>query len=363
MKSINEYIEGIEPGDTVPSIKGTITNVTPPDDIKQTQVISIQSTERIKLYIKDKALWLVNPVIGSTLSVTCGKAAAGKPVKGIVLKRNSAGKPYLTVSTGAILSMEDHSVTEPEEPEAKTAADTIIESYALDRLYVFKSVERIVSKFNADKPEHERFPVSKLPELATSCHMEANYAKQKIRPTTAQLERKKVHADKKFPAKQKVSEDQEGKAPRTEPAKSEKPKSAINWRDFKHPKSGVPLGDCDIKKVQTHLGPWYYKNRPESLEPAIAEYHRNVGACLEELTTPHDVLQAYIQQYAEDDEPHSPKRRTENIMKFIDALAEAKLTKGNIADTYTATTSEVIEILRNFAALWEQIVTKPGDEE
>lgn len=356
MKSINEYIEGIEPGETVPSICGEITNIVPPDDIKQTQVISIQSVERIKLYIKDKALWLVNPSVGSKLSVTCGKAAAGKPVKGIVLKRNSAGKPYLVVSSGAVLSMEHPSVTEPEEPEAKTAADTIIESYTLDRLYVFKSVEKIVAEFNDGRPEHERFPVSKLPELATSVHMECSYAKQKIRPTDAQLERKKVHADRKESNKKEV------KAPAEEPVKSAKPKSSIDWRKFKHPITHVPLGDVELKKVQTALGPWYYRTAPEQVKPELAEYHRNVGACLAELTNPTEILNAYIQHYAEDDEKHSVKRRTENIVKFIDGLHAAKLTKGNLADTYTVTMDEFLPIIRDFKKLWEGIVLGEDDE-
>jgi len=345
MKTIHEYIEGLEPGDTVPSISGEIVDLLPPDDRKQTQIIRIQSEQRIKVYIKDAALWITDAAIGDTVSFVCKKSSGS--VKGITLKESSGGNKYITISAGASVSItkadNGSSDTPVEKAVQVSAADLKIESYALDRLYIFREISKIVNEFNADSKY--KFPEDKVAELATGCHITLERTSGiVIRPTDKQLERKNNLS------KASVTEPKKKESPKGEP------KSALDWRSFKHPKTGELLGDASIEKIKTHLAPWYYRTSPPSDNPQLLDYHRHVGACVNEMTTPHESFDAYLNDYAEKYAPNSMKKRTEAIVKFANGIKEKKIIDGNILDLYTPTKSECITLFREFSKLWKELV-------
>ena len=359
MKTINEYIDGIEVGDTVPAIKGEIVQVTPPKDDSTTQVVTIQSGERIKLYIKDASLHVPEPSVGNILSVACGKRSTG--IVGITLKNNSAGKPYLTVSSGAIVSVTEQDNQPAQQQEPVTANDLRIQAYVEDRLYIFKKVRELVRVYNeTEKDISDTFPHDKLSELATAVHIHIEKCGEKgrIAPTHTQRVRKELHAEKS-------SVTEKPKKKREEASNEEAQKSdGIDWRDYKHPKSGERLGDISPEKLKTQIAPWYYRTNTERLQPEVAEYHYYIGKAIQgHKLTPDAILEAYLDHYAKDVHPHSAALRTECIVKFCQGLVENKILKGNPLDDYKCTMDEFLSVIRDFKNLWTTLVEEESSDD
>lgn len=345
MKSLKDYLEGIEEGDTVPSIKGIIQSVKVNEETGSQTITINDGTDSIKIIAKDKGGQLVDPVVGNVLSatVTSGKAAS----KGLVFKINKTSKvAYIVASLGVHYTQSPNpsSVTETEiEATPRTGAELKMESYILDRLYVYKVVTQIVREFNAEHVGIE-FPESKLPELATSVHMELAKLNIAPRPTDQQLERKRVHkevADKK-------KEDK--------PAKKQETKRDDSWKQFAHPVSGTLLGDYSTEEMATKLLPWMFRTRPDTLKPETAELHRVLRKAMEGMRlTAQMVLERYLVHYATEYAPNSDKRRNAATVKFCEGLVAEKITKNNLMDG-SVTESECEQALMRFPRVWEQYV-------
>lgn len=345
MKPLKEYLEGIDEGETVPSIKGVIQSVKVNEETGSQSITINDGTDSIKIVAKDKGGQLIDPVVGNVLSatVTSGKALS----KGLVLKVNKTSKvAYIVASMGVHYTQSPgpNSVTEPEVEQApKTGAELLIENYILDRLYVFKVVTQIVREFNAGHVGVE-FPESKVPELATSAHIEIARAGVVPRPTDQQLERKKVH-------KEVAASKKEDK-----PAKKPVDKSSDDWRTFVHPTAGTPLGDYSPEEMATKFLPWMYRTNPATLKPAVAELHRVLREAMEGLKlTPQMVIERYLDHYASEFAPNSVKRKDAAIAKFCEGLVAIKVTKNNILDG-SVTEKESEEVLKQFPHLWKQFV-------
>jgi hypothetical protein len=360
MKTINEYIEDLSPGDTIPAIKGEVVQITPPKDDSTTQVVIIQSEQRIKLYIKSEDLHIPDGSVGSVLSAASGKTSKG--ISGLTLKHNTSDKPYITVSSGAVISVEkrqedDSSVTE----EPMTDADHKIKAYIEDRLYIYNRAIKMVREYNAKQEDlSDTFPVEKVAELTTGTHMfmEKSGHRGRIAPTHTARVRKELHQEKAV--KSSVTE---------KPKKKEAPeegadKSKTNWRDYKHPKSGERLGDVSIEKIKTQLAPWYYRTSPHSLAPETLEYHYYIGQAIQgHKLTPSEIINAYLEHYAKSAFPHSAKLKTEAIVKFCKGLLDANIIKGDILDDYELTLDEMLAIIRDFKELWTNLVEGESSDE
>jgi hypothetical protein len=348
MKKIETYIEGVEDGEVLPSIKGIILSVkVNEEEGKQTIKITDSEGDTINIFAKDKAAWVINPSEGAVLSMTSsGKGGVSKGLTFKVNKKNNIA--YIVASAGVTSSVEPVSVSvTEEEQEPLTAADHTIDSLVLDRLYIFSRVKKIVREMNSNSIGID-FPEDKIPELTTSIHMDLKYMNISPRPTDKQLERKKVH--KETHAKKK-----EVKAPVEEPPKRTKTQSD-GWKDFIHPVSKERLGDVSSEKMATQFLPWYYRTEPASLKPEIAELHRAIGLAREGLKiTPQMVLEQYITFYAKEYAPNSEKRRNRAIIKFCEGLVEHKVTKNDIRDG-SVTETEAASALKNFGNLWKEII-------
>lgn len=348
MKPIKDYLEGIEEGEIVPSIKGIIQSVKIKEDTG-TQTITINDGEdSIKIVAKDKGGYCVDPVVGNVLSATVssGKSAS----KGLVLRVNKTSKVrYIAASMGVhyTQSANPDSVTESEREEVpRTGAELKIENYVLDRLYVHQVIAQIVHEYNAEKPEHLKFRTEKLPELATSCHMLLEKEGIAPRPTDQQLERKRVH--------KVASENKKEDKPEKKPAK--KSESTEDWRAFIHPTAGTPLGDYSADEVATKFLPWMYRTNPSTLKPSVAELHRVLRTAMAGLKlTSQMVLEKYLVHYANEYAPNSDKRKNSAINKFCEGLVEIKATKNNLMDG-SVTEKECEEVLKQFPHLWKQFV-------
>ena len=339
MKKISEYINGMEPGEIVPSIKGIITKVVPAPAGKEIQYITIASEdkiENIKLAI-NKNKWVPDPYVGNVLSLV-STAKKKESAKGLTLK---SGKNGLYISVGEGASIEEEPVTELEpEPEPMTAADSAIDNYVLDRLYIFSRAMKILERFN--ESSEWQFNVEKVPELATAVHIELAKRGMVPRPDDNQTERKKVHKDKK-----------EGKL--------QEEFSKSDWRDFKNPVSGVSLGSEGVSKIAEVYVPWVLRiSDPSSLENGPKELYRVVNLAAQELgITPSKSFDALLVKYINDYEPNSEKRRKTLIAKFAKGLEEEKL----VADSVDITDKEATYLIKNFRKVWDSIMESDEDDE
>jgi hypothetical protein len=358
MKTIDDYIDDIDPGQVVPAIKGEVVQITPPKDGEATQVVTIQSEQRIKLYIKKEDLHIPDTSVGSVLSAACSKSHSG--ISGIILKRNSADKPYLVVSNGATVSVSEpvreEAVSVTEEP--MTATDLKIRAYLEDRLYIHSIVVKMIREHNLKQDDLiDHFPIEKSAELATGVHMFiGSGGGGRIAPTHTQRVRKELH---------KPSVTEKPKKKKEEASEEEADKSdKIDWRDYKHPKSGERIGDISVEKIKTQIAPWYYRANPESLQPEVAEYHYYIGKAIQgHKLTPLSILNAYIEHYAKDVHPHSAALRTESVVRFCNGLSENKILAGNILDDYNPKMNEFLAVIRDFKNLWETLVESDSSDD
>lgn len=345
-KNIKDYIEGIEPDENVPSIKGIIRKITPPDDKKETQILKIQDidgSEFISLHIKDKALWVINPKCGNIISLT-STGGGKKASAGLTLKQNkNNGIKYITVTNGAAITMtEEDLVTETVDEEPLTAADSAIDNYVLDRLYIYKRCSHLVKEI-----KDVMFPPDKIAELATAVHINLERSGIAPRPTDKQLERKAVHRNdaKKF---EKPSIEQ---LPIPPQCGGRAPEKKNNWRSFKHPKSGVMLGDEPIEKFATLYGPWVLRQTRSTLDQPMKDLYDNiVDACKELNIGVIDMYEAYLTQYAIGYEKNE-KKRNEIIKKFEDGLVE-----NEEVEKLPPTKEEAASIIVNFKSLWKALI-------
>jgi hypothetical protein len=351
MKAISQYLEGIEDGEVIPSISGEIISVKVDEETGKQTITIATGTESIKITIKDKAAWVVDPVKGHILSMN--SSHKGGASKGLTYKINKTSKiPYIIASAGVTSQVTSPvSVTE-EEQEPMTAADTAIDNLVLDRLYIYGRVKRMVREINSQSIGID-FPEEKIPELTTSIHLDLKHMQITPRPTDKQLERKQVH--------KAVAEKKREAATPKESSKSDEPpkrtKTASDgWKDFKHPMSGERLGDVSLEKMEAHFFPWMFRTDPSTLKPATAELHRVLGEAMVGLKlTPQMLLEKYITHYAGEYSPTSTKRRDKAIAKFCDGLVEKGETKNNIMEG-SVTENEATAVLRNFGSLWKEIV-------
>lgn len=361
MKSINEYIEGIEPGQMVPAIKGEVVQITPPSEPGKSQVVTIQSDQRIKLYIKSESDHIADDSVGHILSAASSRISSG--FAGLTLKHNTSGKPYIVTSSGVSMSVDKVAEEKNSAPVSEPMSENEykIKAYTEDRLYVYSLVSAVVAEFNESAAIP--FPKEKLPELATSAHMfaEKSCGVGRLKPTHTHRVRKEVHQPSVTEKKKAVSA-----AKKEEPATEAGDKSADSgsWRTFIHPKSGRPLGDTDPKTIKTQLAKWYYSTDPSSLKPEIAAVHLNIGKAIHDLGfTTDDILNAYIQHYASEEFKNSAKLCTEAVVKFANGLESGGLTEGNILDDGKATKTQFLAIMRDFPALWKSFVEGDSSDE
>ena len=137
-----------------------------------------------------------------------------------------------------------------------------------------------------------------------------------------------------------------------------------DWKQYAHPKTGELLGNISVEKIKTQLAPWYYRTRPESLQPEIAEYHNYIGKAIQgHGLKPADILNAYINHCAKDEFPHSAVLRTEATVKLCNGLEENGILKGNFLDGYEPTMTELLSIIRDFRNLWALLVEGKSSDE
>jgi hypothetical protein len=241
----------------------------------------------------------------------------------------ATGNPYIVVTTGAEIShipAKQNSVTETEEsPEPMTAADSMIDNYILDRLYIYGRVERLVG-YN--------YPSDKLAELSTAIHIELSRAGKSPRPTDQQLERKRVHKERTTPVEKMASVGYSG------------------WRNFVHPLSGVKLGDEPVEKIGVTFAPWALKTDRDRLEDKMKPFHDAVMEATEDLGLEYqDILEAYQVSYIHGQEKETVKRKI-LTKKFDNGLVE----HGYVKKEGQPTNKEALAILRHFPAVWKEII-------
>jgi hypothetical protein len=332
MRTISQYIEECEPGDVIPAIKGEILKTKFLEDTQVQNIIIGTPEDNIKLVIK-KVAWIIEPKVGNVLSLT---STGGKksPIDGLTLKRNkTSGIKYIIVSTGA-KSEQEISVTESSstvvDEEPMTASDSVIDNYVMDRLYIFQRVSKVI-----ETVPNIHYPIEKAAELATAVHIELSRKGISPRPSDKQLERKATHAAKKEEA-----------APKKESTKS-------GWRAFKHPLSGVPLGDESADKIQKVFIPWRIRTDPDTLTKAgMPEYHRMVGEAARELEISNaSAAEAYMLAHIQEFEPNAA-RQAKVLSKFTKGLVKLKLAK----DPDQLTDSEGVHLIKHFKQIWNQLM-------
>ena len=183
MKTIAKYIDGYENDDVVPSIAGKIVKVVPIGEGVKNQRITVKDSEGEKINIQlrpDVALDEAEAGMLFYATSSGGKEAS----VGITLKEKEDGTKYLVIRNGASVRVEEEgSVTETSKPKEgqkrKSTSQLTIESYVLDRLFIYREVNSVISEFNDAYPDF-KYPLDKASELATSVHIEI--AKKGIAP-------------------------------------------------------------------------------------------------------------------------------------------------------------------------------------
>jgi len=341
MKLISEYLDGIEPGEVVPSIKGIIIKIVPPSS-KGIQYITIANPgldeddvtadDFIKLAISEDK-WVAEPEEGNVLSIV-STAQKKQAAKGMVLKEGKNGK-YISVTSGASIEQSEYSVTESPAEEAMTAADHVIDNYILDRLYIYSRVDKLIGS---------NYPSDKAAELATAVHIEMSRRNIAPRPDDNQLERKKVHKEKAAPE---------------ESPKRRAEFNRADWRNYVHPKTGVLLGSEGVDKIKEVYVPWILTKDRDSLEEGVRGLFDMVHEAARELKiTPSLACQHYILKYIKDYEPNSQKRRDAILNKFMKGLEEAKI----VVDSTEITDKEAVYLLKNFRDTFEEIIETDDEE-
>ena len=359
MKLISEYLDGIEPGEVVPSIKGIIIKIVPPSS-KGIQYITIANPgldeddvtadDFIKLAISEDK-WVAEPEEGNVLSIV-STAQKKQAAKGMVLKEGKNGK-FISVTSGASIEQSEYSVTESPAEEPMTAADSAIDNYILDRLYIYGRCKRIVEQLD------DSLPFDKLPELATAVHIALERRNMAPRPDDNQENRKKVHKERQGAV---AYTPKGGMAPEESDKREGVARNAFrsDWRNFKNPVSGVLLGSEGVDKIKEVYLPWSYRQNPDSIEKGPRGLLDMVNEAARELKiTPADSLQAYTLKYIKDYEPNSQKRRDTILNKFMKGLEEEKI----VVDSTEITDKEAIHLLNNFRDTFEEIIETDDDEE
>jgi hypothetical protein len=234
--------------------------------------------------------------------------------------------------------------------EPLTAADSAIDNYVLDRLYIFKRVSVLVAETEVSYP-HE-----KVAELATSAHIELSRAGLKPRPTTKQLERKEVHKPK-----QKDSVTEKPKKQETDiiPFK-------IDWKQFKHPVSGATLGSEPLEKMGKVYYPWYLRQTKSMLDAQALSLYEALTIAFEDIQLePIDAYGAYLISYineylnpkeSKDLTPDESNKLSHNTNRLIDKF-EKKLQKAKyVADSNKITNKEAKQILIDFSKIWKELI-------
>jgi hypothetical protein len=300
--TFNEYLEGISPDDIVPAVSGSIVKITDPcEDNKNIQTLVIADEDENEISVKLKpAVHLAHPSLGDVLHAASGK----KGTVGLTLKKFKSGSLYISADKGAVISSQPAGTTtgiEDEEEEPLTGTEVKIESLIRDRFYVFEFCKKTREKYCPS------FPEEKLPELATSMHIEFMRAGIPIRPSQEQEKRKTVHKERS-----------EKKQQASEPSKPTKPEADTDeWKLAKHPANGAPLGGESVEKIATVLWPWAIRQISIGGASTHTEYARAVlDAAKAYKLTPPEILDAYVVKYALDYEKHSEKRRNAAIERF-----------------------------------------------
>jgi hypothetical protein len=210
-----------------------------------------------------------------------------------------------------------------------TAADSMIDNYVLDRLYIYKRVVKLANETEVD------YPSDKLPELATAVHIELSRAGKSPRPTDQQLERKRVHKE------------------RTTPVEKMAPVGHSGWRSFVHPLSGVKLGDEPVEKIGVTFAPWALKTDRDRLEDKMKPFHDAVMEAIEDLGLEYqDILEAYTVAYIHSTGEKDVKKKKALMTKFNDGL----LDNGYVKKFGEPTNKEALTILRQFPKIWKEII-------
>lgn len=198
MKTLEQYIEDVEVGETVPSISGKIDTIKNPKEGKTIQKVTISDDEdnAIDLWIKEGA-HIDSDAEGQVISLTSSKGSSSS--KGLTLKETKDEEPYILVDEHASITVgkknpskskeiveEDSSEDSDEEekpakkkqskeaPKRDSAEKQAVKKYVTDRLAIYSFVKESVTEIN--ELTGIDFPIEKLAELTTSIHIELGRA-------------------------------------------------------------------------------------------------------------------------------------------------------------------------------------------
>lgn len=190
--TLKEIFEDSVDGDLLPSVTGVeVTKVGPIKEGSggQYQFIYVEnktSEETVKLIMKDERFFLKEEHVGCELEIIAGPPVKNKP-QGIIFDLSKDGDPRIKImpEAGVMKVITPITVSQPQltekaaeepvaekvepEPVAKPGQlDREIAIYTRERLHIYGIVKETVAKYRPD------YPMEKIPELATSIHIEIN---------------------------------------------------------------------------------------------------------------------------------------------------------------------------------------------
>jgi hypothetical protein len=259
----------------------------------KTQSLMLTDSEglEIRVLLKDidESKFVHEDSVGQVYEFVSSKSPNGS-LSGVVFKEGKKDK-YLCVTKRATinrvkdLEASDEEIQSTEKPALKESqpastqqngeSDKDIIKYTKERLYIYDKVVGIINESDSS------FPIEKVPEIATSIHIDLSRKNANILPRVV----KPVFAKEKEP----------------EPAAPSK--TPINWRNSRDIRNGSKLGEMTKDEAIKQYLTIYFRERKRIASEGEVEkvkFFNSIGAMFEEYGIKiMDAVTSYVGQYVE----------------------------------------------------------------
>lgn len=338
--NIAAMIEGMEDGETVPSISGKICGISAKkvkgkDELRQYVILSDGEMD-IQLRIDNPKYQFAEDSMQKEYVITSSNTTEG--IKGLTYGTKD-DQPMLIVGVGAQITEAQNKVITVPKPEKKDrrlsefeqAANSFIDA----KLFLYNYVKERVLECQPD------YPVEHLPAFTTSVFMDLQKSGVSI-PTCHSVTEHDNDKDHKQATVVKTEE-------KKKPAASSK--SGGGWRDFVHPTTGKTLGSVDIETLKEKFTTWYYINVRSTLSPKSLGLYDALQQCFEEIDhTPKRAAGWYLNNYVGSYPAEDAKKG--KIIAKIKTIASDYFDE----DDEFMSDDKAIQFIKNFKEIFEEAI-------